>query len=249
MNPLEQKFLAPSGWIRSRDRGAPMNPEGAPLPWFTYAAIEFLERVVRYTDRVFEFGAGWSTHWWAQRVRDVTSVEHDSEWVATLRADLPHNARLVEIPAESTVERSLPSEVEGFFRRDRRTNWPYDEAKVVRRGLNDERFIGYATRIQKADPSNRGYDFIVVDGMARRLCVWSALGHVSADGFLILDNSNRSDYDLAYELLDEAGFKQIPFWGLVPGAPFQTCTSVFTRSIRRLPSGAFRANTLGLPEY
>ena len=93
------------------------------------------------------------------------------------------------------------------------------------------------------------FDFVVVDGMARRLCTYAAIARVEADGFIVLDNSNRSDYDLAYTLLDEAGFRQIPCWGLVPGADFMTCTSFFTRSFARLPSAAFGGNGFGLPEY
>lgn len=119
----------------------------------------------------------------------------------------------------------------------------------MRRGLNDERFIAYATHITNTDKCNAGYDFIVIDGMARRLCTWVAKCHLKRDGVLILDNANRSDYDLAYELLAEAGFRQIPLWGLVPGANFMTCTSFFFRTLERLPSAEFASNSFQLPEY
>jgi hypothetical protein len=133
-----------------------------------------------------------------------------------------------------------------YFSRARRVEWEYDSEKVVRRGLDDESFQAYAGVI---DELNQTYDFIVIDGMARRLCAYLAVQKLSSNGFIILDNSNRSDYDLAYVLLAEAGFIAIPFWGLVPGADFMTCTSFFTRDVRRLPVAEFRPNSLGLPEY
>jgi hypothetical protein len=53
---------------------------------------------------VFEYGAGNSTLWWAARVAEVTSVEHDPEWVASLA--LPDNATLIE------AERGSPAYIE-----------------------------------------------------------------------------------------------------------------------------------------
>ncbi|WP_050018342.1 hypothetical protein WH8501_16230 [Crocosphaera watsonii WH 8501] len=111
----------------------------------------------------------------------------------------------------------------------------YDPEKIIRGGLADERFLAYAHHILEIGEL---FDFIVIDGMARRLCTFLAVNYLKPTGFIILDNSNRSDYDLAYILLEEAGFRQIPFWGLVPGANFLTCTSFFTRSLELLPSSA-----------
>lgn len=247
-NDLQRLFLDPSGWMRSKQEQAPLRADGAPLPWFTYGGIEFLQRVARGSDRVFEYGAGYSTLWWQEHVAEVCSVEHDSAWRDALRPRLAGNVRLEGKDIDDPAGPGLRERAAGFFERERRTDWPYDAAKIIRRGLEDERFLAYAGWIDAADDGS-GFDFIVIDGMARRLCTWMAIDHLRPDGFIVLDNSNRSDYDLAYVLLDEAGFKQIPFWGLVPGADFLTCTSFFTRSLDRLPAAAFGGNSFGLPEY
>lgn len=249
LTELEKMFLKPSGWLRSKKEGIPVSEQGIPLPWFTYGAIEFLHRVVKPDDRIFEFGAGLSTLWWSSHVKAVISVEHDLKWCEDLRPKLPSNVVLREIQIDSEMRQGEEDLTREYFSRERLTDWSYDDARIIRRGLEDERFVAYASCIAEMDPHNDGFDFVVIDGMARRLCVWTAREHVKNDGFVVLDNSNRRDYDLAYELLDEAGFKQIPFWGLVPGADFHTCTSFFTRSLNRLPSAAFRSNALGLPEY
>lgn len=243
---LDELFLQPSGWTRSLVEQAPLRADGQPLPWFTYGAIEFLQRVVRTSDSVFEYGAGHSTLWWQQNVQRLVAVEHDTQWCDRLRPRLLPAVQLHAIGADRPVSTQAAARMAPFFARPRRRHWPYDAARVVRRGLADEPFQAYAHQI--AD-SGGEFDFIVVDGMARRLCTFMAIQHVKPDGFIVLDNSNRSDYDLAYALLDEAGFRQIPFWGLVPGADFMTCTSFFTRSMARLPRASFGGNSFGLPEY
>ena len=93
------------------------------------------------------------------------------------------------------------------------------------------------------------YDVIIIDGMARRLCAEFSQNCLSETGIIVFDNSNRSDYDAAYDILEEAGFFQIPFWGLVPGASFMTCTSIFAKSLDVLPSARFKPNSFRLPEY
>lgn len=49
-------------------------------PWLTSEAVAFLERWLQ-PDRVgFEWGSGRSTVWFARRVRQLTSIEHDPHW-------------------------------------------------------------------------------------------------------------------------------------------------------------------------
>ena len=71
--------------------------DGAPLPWFTYAAIEFLAERVDRSWRVFEYGAGNGTLWWSARVREVHAVEADAGWHAALAPRLLATARIDDI--------------------------------------------------------------------------------------------------------------------------------------------------------
>ena len=90
--------LREDGWLRSFREGRCVDAHGDPVPWLTYPAIEFLAARVKPEWRVFEYGAGSSTLWWAKRVREVVSVEHDPEWFAKVGAALPANVRLVHVP-------------------------------------------------------------------------------------------------------------------------------------------------------
>lgn len=99
--PLASRLLVPgtnffqeSGWLESVRQSKPVNGTGAPIPWYSYPAIEFLEPRIRPGLRVFEYGSGWSTLWWAQRVAEVFSVEHDAQWSALVQPRLPSNARV-----------------------------------------------------------------------------------------------------------------------------------------------------------
>lgn len=248
-NGLKEKFLDPSGWTRSSDEGRPVAADGRALPWFTYGAIELLHQVVRPEDRVFEFGAGASTLWWQERVRRLYSIDHDLDWVDRLKPQLANDTKLRHIAIDTPVPPEVRDSVADFFQRPRRRTWPYDEARIIRRGLEDDRFVAYATAIATLTEADELFDFIVIDGMARRLCAWTAVDRLQPDGFIILDNSNRADYDLAYVRLAEMGFRQIPCWGLVPGADFMTNTSFFTRRMDRLPTAHFSDNSLGLRQY
>ncbi len=243
---LRDQFLQPSGWLTSKQRLRPVTADGQPLPWFTYGAIEFLHRIVTPSAKVFEFGAGYSTLWWQERVSLVHSVDSDRAWVDELRPKLAENVVLDLKQADAPAPAESAEIFETYFARPRRTDWPYDRAKVVRRGLDDQGFRGYAAHIQT---TGQTYDFIIIDGMARRLCAEFAVRAIAPGGTIILDNSNRSDYDAAFDILGQAGFRQIPFWGLVAGANFMTCTSMFVNSLDSLPGANHVTNSFGLPEY
>jgi hypothetical protein len=176
----------------------------------------------------------------------VVAVEHDLQWIEQIRDSLPGNAQLIHRPAIDSFGVSRDQASEYFFKRMRRTKWNYDAEKETRRGLNDSQFLDYASEIARHDAL---FDIIVIDGMCRRLCAEYAVLHLNPGGMIILDNSNRSDYDAAFDILEEAEFRQIPFWGLVPGANFHTCTSIFTKSLERLSDSRHHPSILSLPEY
>jgi hypothetical protein len=90
--------LTRSGWVSSYNSRRPEDADGNPLPWYTYAAISFLEPLVSDGLSVFEFGSGNSTLWWAERARRVTSVEHNPEWGAIMEDRLPPNVAYRQVP-------------------------------------------------------------------------------------------------------------------------------------------------------
>lgn len=50
------------------------------IPWFTYGAINWLEKNLRKEMIGFEWGSGGSTIFLSSRIRELTSIEHSREW-------------------------------------------------------------------------------------------------------------------------------------------------------------------------
>lgn len=92
---LSLGWLRSSGWLRSMVDGRPVDALGDPLPWITYPAIDFLSGRDLGSVRVFEWGSGSSTDWWARRVQEVVACEHDPTWCDQVRGSLPPNATVL----------------------------------------------------------------------------------------------------------------------------------------------------------
>ena len=88
-------YLAKTGWLRSVQTGEVVDARGEPVPWATYPFVAFIEPRLRKEWRIFEYGAGASTRFYAARVREVHAVEHDAEFARRLTAVLPANAHVV----------------------------------------------------------------------------------------------------------------------------------------------------------
>lgn len=86
--------LLEDGWFRSFDEARPVDVNGEPVPFITYPAIEFLSRRVRPDMTVFEYGCGASTLWWAKRVKEVRSAEHNPDWFERISKAAPANVQV-----------------------------------------------------------------------------------------------------------------------------------------------------------
>jgi len=84
--------------------------------------------------------------------------------------------------------------------------------------------------------SAENYDLVIVDGLWRPRCARAALNHLTPNGMVILDNSDRYANTAAY--LREAGLLQVDFSGFGPVNYYTWTTSVFfRRSFRGVPIG------------
>ncbi|SCE66036.1 class I SAM-dependent methyltransferase [Micromonospora mirobrigensis] len=89
--------LRREGWQSSVGK-PPVDGAGAPMPWLSYSAVRWLDVVLDPSVRMFEYGAGSSTAWFARpgRLREIVSVEHDASWHAQLTP--PSNGELRYVP-------------------------------------------------------------------------------------------------------------------------------------------------------
>ena len=89
-----QGYLKDIGWINSYLLKMPVDNKNKPLPWVTYPFIDFIEDRLDTTMKVFEYGSGNSTLWYADRVAVVIAVEHDKFWYDKVLNTMPDNVTL-----------------------------------------------------------------------------------------------------------------------------------------------------------
>lgn len=88
-------YLAEIGWFVALKHKSSVNGENEPIPWLTYSFIDFLENRLNKEQSIFEFGSGNSTRYFAKRVNNISSLEHDKAWYETGLKNKPQNADLI----------------------------------------------------------------------------------------------------------------------------------------------------------
>jgi hypothetical protein len=91
---VREGYLVDSGWVESTQTLRAADATGAPIPWMTYAFVEFLEGRLRPDFSVFEFGTGQSTLYFAPRVARLVGVECNRDWYDSLRGGIPDSVTL-----------------------------------------------------------------------------------------------------------------------------------------------------------
>ena len=101
---------------RSMVTGRPLAFDGAPIPWITYPALDYLCRQDFSETDVLEYGGGESSLWWAARARKVITVEASVEWAKSLRERAPANLLVIgPVDLEGFAEAPF---IEGFKKFD-----------------------------------------------------------------------------------------------------------------------------------
>ena len=131
------------------------------LPWLTQFANEFLGGYMRPSDIGLEFGSGRSTLWFAARVSQLVSVEHDKDWHCKVSASLG---------------------------KKKLGNVDY---RYLAGDLADAPAMECAIRAITDSFKAEHFDFVLVDGVYRDICAKEALRLIRPGGMLIIDNVNR----------------------------------------------------------
>jgi hypothetical protein len=190
----------------NRDRS--VSPLALGIPWIAYGAISRLNEIVTKEMKVFEFGSGGSTRFFAERAAEVHSVEHHEGWYQKVREDLGQfsNLQLVWKPALQIV--GSAKEV------------VLDESQD---GLDYSDYAQSITRFPDAY-----FDLILVDGRARNACIKNSTEKLKPGGFLVVDNSNRNSYKTSLDKLEPWLYDRI--LGPSHGSKKFTQTSIYKKS-------------------
>ena len=79
-------YLNTTGFIRSHQKLQPINARNEAIPWMNYAFVELLDERLNRSLRMFEYGAGFSSLYFSNRVKEIVSIEYDKAWENKLRA-------------------------------------------------------------------------------------------------------------------------------------------------------------------
>jgi predicted O-methyltransferase YrrM len=78
------------------------------LPWLTASVVNILDAWLLPCDVGLEFGSGRSTHWFAQRIGQLISVEHNPSWYDRVKSDLDSSGLEVDYRLHEDGSSELP---------------------------------------------------------------------------------------------------------------------------------------------
>jgi hypothetical protein len=206
--------------IDSCERGQPDFLAEA-TPWMCFPAVERLDQLLTAQSKVFEYGSGGSTIYFARRVAEVVSVEHDRAWHGRVQLELERrgltnvHCKLVEPAVDTSFNPTRIADPSAYV-------------------SSDERYLGktfrsYAQAID-AFPDHH-FDLVVVDGRARPSCMRHARQKVRPGGVLLLDQSERGYYlAKTAPLFDPAQWRSTRYMAPQPYTLLFTEATFFTRT-------------------
>ena len=101
LSQREFGYLNEIGWFESFKSNRSIDKNRRPIPWFSYPFIDFLTPRLTKDLVLFEFGSGSSTSFFAERVNQVISIEHNKEWFEIVNKTKPNNAKLILTDSDS----------------------------------------------------------------------------------------------------------------------------------------------------
>lgn len=195
------------------------NPLNNSVPWLTFKAIDFLKKNLHKGMKAFEYGGGSSTLFFANRVGELVTVEHNKDWFTNLRSilekrkDIKWEGQFIEGEKRITSENLLTSDPDHYFSEDPE--------------YQSHSFEKYASYIDKFPDSY--FDVVLVDGRARPSCIKHSLSKVKKGGLLILDNAERPYY-LSYYSSNLPGYELVfDYYGPAPYINWFTQTNIWRR--------------------
>lgn len=91
----KRSYLYSTGWMQSLAQGKPVDISQNAIPWMNFNIVELLDQRLNKSLSLFEFGSGYSTYFYANRVRCVTSLEYDKHWYQLLKPQVSESVDLV----------------------------------------------------------------------------------------------------------------------------------------------------------
>lgn len=187
-------------WTKSFFDGFSQDDNGNPVPWMSYPAIEFLKNNLRKDYEIFEFGCGASTLFFADKVKKVVGLETNPKWHEIVTEKL-RNVMPQLAADQINVEINLMID-----------------------GLQNSSYENFAK------DSQQKFDLIIVDSLKRFECARNSIDALKPQGAIILDDSERKNYQKIFNFFAENNFTKQDFIGIAPGQLRVKNTTIFRKS-------------------
>lgn len=142
-------------------------------PWMKYKEIVIISEILRRKKlkRCLEWGAGYSTGYFPKDVEEDAlwiAVEHQRDWYKEIKQNVSRsNTKVYYVPPN---------------------NFPWTDT------YNDGASSDLKDYIEFPKSLNMKFDFILIDGRARKDCLLCALDILNRDGIVVLHDADRAYY-------------------------------------------------------
>ncbi len=193
-----------SDWRKSLDKRR--NSLVDAMPWISFTIINFLEKYLKPEMKVFEYGSGGSTLFFAKRVETVVSIEHNKLWFEKV------NLYLQELKLKNIDYKLLEPENDSeFHKKNIADSNDYISGNAESAGKNYEKYVKSIDQYP-----DEYFDVVSVDGRARPSCCKHALPKIKKGGYLIYDNVETIYYEDSISLLKPNEWEVVRHYGLFP---------------------------------
>ena len=108
-------FLFDYGHLYSSSKWSCVDKDNHPIPWYTYPAIEYLKQLDFSEKKVFEYGSGNSSLFWAKVAKKVVSIESDREWYEKIYSQNKYNNLEIKLISDlQSYDREILNYEDGF---------------------------------------------------------------------------------------------------------------------------------------
>jgi predicted O-methyltransferase YrrM len=160
-------------WIRYMFFTAKKDNISAALPWMNLQVIDWLGSYLKKDMKLFEWGSGGSTFFYANLVEEVISIEYDEGYYELVKNKLEDKGK------DNVILKPVLPQEKG-------------EMKSFCPLHLGSSFDNYVESIDEYP--DRFFDVIVVDGRQRNQCFKHALRKVKEGGIIVFDNFEREIY-------------------------------------------------------
>lgn len=160
------------------------NTMNAAMPWVTFKAISFLKKNLLSSHKVFEYGGGGSTLFFAKRCKEVVTAEHHTEWFRHIESEFE------KMKVKNWKGFLQPAQAGDFVSSPDISNPQHYSSSDP--NYKHHHFHDYVHLIDQFPQHH--FDLILVDGRSRPSCAFHSFEKLKPGGWLIHDNLENVHY-------------------------------------------------------